>query len=250
MVPARYGSSRWPGKVLARVAGKPLLRWAWDTLASVNEVSEVVIATDDERVREWASGAGLRVLMTSAGCVNGTERVGEISRMVSGDYFINLQADQVGLEARVVSRMIHTARLHREWGMVTAATREGVARCVGNPNRVLVIAGRCSCGRHWDAAQFVRGDRITPAGMGGLLRHLGVYGYSPAFLKLYSGASAGPEEKNLQLEQCRAFALGKQIGVVRVRSGAMSCDSVADRNDIERHFQKDRPGKGETRANT
>ncbi|HNZ38486.1 MAG TPA: NTP transferase domain-containing protein, partial [Candidatus Latescibacteria bacterium] len=109
--------------MLENVSGKPLLRWAWETLSGAPGVSEVLIATDDSRVETWARAQGMRVVKTSAECRNGTERTAEIARMIRADYYVNVQADQVALESRVVTAMLRAAKAHPEWEIATVGTR-------------------------------------------------------------------------------------------------------------------------------
>ncbi len=236
VVPARFGSERWPGKVLENVGGKALLRRAWETLSGVPEISEVLIATDDSRVETWAGANGLCVVKTSAECRNGTERTAEIARMIRADYFVNVQADQVGLEPRVVTALLRAAKAHPEWAITTAGTRWYDAGCLKNRDRVFFSARECTCGRHSIAERFFRGGEKRANTNGPVLRHLGVYGYSPAFLREYAANEPSQDEITLHLEQCRALQMGVEIGVVRVRTSARSVDSAMDRDAIERSW--------------
>ena len=233
VVPARFGSERWPGKVLENVSGKPLLRWAWETLSGDPEVSEVLIATDDSRVETWARAQGMCVVKTSAECRNGTERTAEIARMIRADYYVNVQADQVALESRVVTAMLRAAKAHPEWEIATAGTRWYRTGCLENRDRVFLAARGCTCGRHSIAEHFFRGGEKYTNTDRPVLRHLGVYGYTPSFLREYAANEPSQDEVILHLEQCRALQMGLEIGVVRVRTSARSVDSAMDRDAVE-----------------
>lgn len=246
VVPARFGSERWPGKVLENVGGKALLRWAWETLSGAPEVSEVLIATDDLRVEAWARGNGMRVVKTSAECRNGTERTAEIARMILADYYVNVQADQVGLESRVVSALLRAAKSHPEWAMATAGTPWYGAGCLENRDRVFLAARGCTCGRHSIVERFSRGGEKHINISRPVLRHLGVYGYSPPFLREYAANEPSPDEATLHLEQCRALKMGVEIGVVRVRTSARSVDSAVDRDAVEKSWSN-KKDKGDPR---
>ena len=217
IVPARYGSTRWPGKVLAPVEGKALLAWAWDTITRAELVDRALVAADDERVAAWAERNGIPVVLTSTGHRNGTERCAEIASRVPGGIYVNVQADQKGLEPRLVDRLVHELRGHPSWQMATAATRIGLAEARKNPDSVLVAThGNGLAGEFRRGGGSARGERV--------LRHLGVYAYRRAPLLQYAEAPPSEQELRLDLEQCRAAALGWSIGLIRIRSRATSHD--------------------------
>jgi len=222
VVPARYNSRRWPGKVLAQVKGRPLLAWAWESLVGAPEVTRAVVAIDDERIARWCESAGAPFVMTSPTCRNGTERVAEVAEQYSADLYVNVQADQVGVEPRIISRLIGELRAHPEWPMATLGTRAGVAESQRSPDQVLVLSGPDGAAR-W----FRRGSATAPHDAAAV-RHIGVYGYRREALAAYRQAEPSPEELSEHLEQLRALALGWKVGVVRVRSRARSYDRPED----------------------
>jgi 3-deoxy-manno-octulosonate cytidylyltransferase (CMP-KDO synthetase) len=225
VVPARYGSSRWPGKALAEVAGQPLVMWAWQAVSAVWEVDRCIVPTDDGRIARWAVLSGIPFAMTSRECRNGTERIAEVAeqddaRGESADIYLNVQADQVGLEPRVISKLVVEFRTRPEWRMATLGVRRGVAAARSDPDRVLVhvIADGT-------AAAFWRGGPTrSEADAGAVLRHIGVYAYRREALREYAAAEPSRDELAASLEQLRALALGWKVGVVRVRSRARSYD--------------------------
>lgn len=241
VVPARYESRRWPGKVLAVVEGRPLVAWAWDSLVHVPEISRAVVATDDERIARWAEQAHAPYVMTSPECRNGTERVAEVAerddeRGQSAALYVNVQADQVGLESRFLSRLVRRLRSHAHWQMATLGTLRGAAEARTNPDRVLVHVLADGA-----AAAFWRGGPTrSDADVGVVLRHLGVYAYRREALRRYAEAAPTAEELFEHLEQLRALALGWKVGVVRARSRARSYDRPGDCDTAYR--------KGEPRA--
>jgi len=218
VVPARFASRRWPGKVLAEVNGRPLVAWAWEALSRVPEISRAAVATDDERIARWAEKAGIPFLMTAPECRNGTERIAEVAEQWPADLYVNVQADQVGLEPRIVGRLVRELRTHPEWQMATLATRVGLATAWNDPDRVLVASEREGL-----ATRFWRGHP-GECPRRGVWRHLGLYAYRREPLRAYVAADPSSEEVSQHLEQLRALALGWRIGLVRVRSWARSCD--------------------------
>jgi 3-deoxy-manno-octulosonate cytidylyltransferase (CMP-KDO synthetase) len=234
------------------VAGKTLLRWAWDSLVAVPLVSETLIATDDDRIVAWAQENDLQVTRTSDTCRNGTERVAEIARDKPADYYVNIQSDQVGLEPRAISELIRYALAHQSWDMATLATRTGVGDALSNPDRVTVRSEGCCCGDkriHGRAHSFSRGGAdLLRTSSHGSFRHIGVYGYKPAALKAYALAPTSVDEEALGLEQCRAVDLGFHIGVVHVLSHTMSCDRREDAADIESRMVRLQTEEGDERA--
>jgi 3-deoxy-manno-octulosonate cytidylyltransferase (CMP-KDO synthetase) len=217
IIPARYSSTRWEGKVLAEVDGCPLIEHAWRSLTAATTIDLAVVATDDERIARWAGANKVPWIYTSPEYRNGTERCARIASWHAADIYVNVQADQVGLEPRVIDRLVEKLASRKDWQMATPATRDGLPQARRSIDSVLVepLVGDLA-GRFWRGGNGSAGTNV--------LRHLGVYAYRRAPLLEYSRAEPVPEEQRLSLEQWRAIELGWSIGLVRVRSKAISYD--------------------------
>lgn len=218
VVPARWDSRRWPGKALALVNGRPLIEWAYDSLIRAEYIERAFIATDHSRIREWAVTHGIPCIMTSAECRNGTERVSEAARSVPADFYINVQADQVGLEPETIDTLVNTIVTNGEIPMATVAT---TVECEGDRldrDTVFVATDEFDV-----ATAFVRGgDSIL--GVGEWLRHVGIYAYRYHALRKYTAMEPTSGERSNSLEQLRSLEAGWKIGVVRTASRALSYD--------------------------
>ena len=106
VIPARYQSSRFPGKPLANILGHPMIWWVYQQCIKVQELDEVYVATDDQRIFDTCRQLGLRVIMTSDQCHTGTDRVGEVAAKIDGDLFVNIQGDEPLIEPQMIRDII------------------------------------------------------------------------------------------------------------------------------------------------
>lgn len=218
VVPARWHSRRWPGKALAEVNGRPLVEWAWLTLTQTEDIAEVVVATDDRRIFDWALRTGARPVMTSPQCRNGTERVAEVAQSLNADAYVNVQADLVALEPEHIQQLIATMREKPRMPMATLARWPGPHDNLTDRDAVFV-----SLREDGAASRFWRGggSGAVPAEY---YRHLGVYAYRNWALTEYTALPETEAERLQSLEQLRGLDAGWSIGVEVVCSGARSYD--------------------------
>jgi 3-deoxy-manno-octulosonate cytidylyltransferase (CMP-KDO synthetase) len=221
VVPARYDSRRWPGKALASVNGRPLAAWGWMSLQTTPGVEQVYVATDDDRIAEWARSVGAEVAMTSSTCRNGTERVAEVAEDYKADIYINVQADQTGLEPGAISKLIAYMVAHPGTPMATLGRSLHSIHELDSSDNVFVRADESGI-----AMSFRRGGDSIPAD--DWQRHIGVYGYRANALAQYVSTPPSADEVVHSLEQLRAFDLHWEIGLVQVQSNVMSHDRPPD----------------------
>lgn len=224
VIPARYGSTRLPGKPLRVLAGRTLLEHVY-RLARNSGAEDVVIATDDKRIREVAEAFGGDVCMTDSSHATGTDRLAEVvekRRWDSMTVIVNVQGDEPLLPPRLVNEIAVDLASHPEASIATLATPLGSRKDIFDPNQVKVV-----CDTHGYAMYFSRapipwardhfannGDATLPEDTG-YLRHIGLYAYRVAYLAHYSKLSPSPLEQAEALEQLRALWHGAQIHVVR-----------------------------------
>ncbi len=240
VIPARYGSSRLPGKPLASIAGKPMIVRVLERAAAIRGIEKVVAATDSEAIAEVVEEAGFRAVMTSPDHPSGTDRIAEAMEILGagGDTIVvNIQGDQPLVEETPVQKMLKLLE-RGEFQMTTCATpipKEEVA----NPNRVKVVVG--SDGR---ALYFSRSpipfdrDGIMEEAGGQYLRHLGLYAYRNQFLQRFVSLPQGKLERIEQLEQLRALENGYSIGVALVDSAPPEVDTPEDLQVVEKILSK------------
>lgn len=231
-IPARYASTRYPGKPLVSLKGpdgeKTLIRRSWEAAMGVRGVDRVVVATDDDRIRDHAEAFGAEVVMTSPDCQNGTERCAEVAAKLTGyDIVVNLQGDApltpawfvedlvAGLRADA-GAVIATPVLRCEGKMLAALLADRRAGRVGGTTAVFGAGGR---GLYFSkevipfTGKTYGDDEPTP-----VFHHVGVYAYRPAALREYPTWPMGPLEKLEGLEQLRFLENGRAVLCVEVEA--------------------------------
>jgi 3-deoxy-manno-octulosonate cytidylyltransferase (CMP-KDO synthetase) len=230
VIPARWGASRFPGKPLARLWGRPMLQHVWERARTIPGLDLLVVATDDERIADAASGFGAVVEMTARDHASGTDRVAEVARRhPDAGLVVNLQGDEPELDAAAVGALIAGMRADPDLRMATLAHREPDAAVLAAPDVVkLEVDGGGF------ALYFTRGwTGPAPAGRE-ILRHVGVYGYASGFLLEFAAWPPGEAERAERLEQLRALERGVRIRVFMSDRPAAGVDTPAQLAALER----------------
>ena len=210
VIPARFAATRFPGKPLAMLWGKPLLQHVWERARAARGLDELLIATDDERIATAARGFGAAVELTSSGCASGTDRVAEVARRwPQAGLVLNLQGDEPELEIEAVSRLVETMRGDASLRMGTIAHHEPDAELLARPEVVKVVVDAGGFALYFSRADLAEGSRGGPA-----LRHAGVYAYRRDLLLEFASWPPGRLEQAERLEQLRALERGVRIKVV------------------------------------
>jgi 3-deoxy-manno-octulosonate cytidylyltransferase (CMP-KDO synthetase) len=210
VIPARYGATRFPGKPLARLWGKPMLQHVWERARIADGIDRLVIATDDDRIAEVARGFGADVEMTSSGLTSGTDRVAEVARRSpSFGLVFNLQGDEPELDGEAVGRLVAVMRDDPSILMGTLAHQEEEPGVLAAEDVVKVVVDGSGFALYFSRADLARGSRGGPA-----FRHVGVYGFRRDLLLAFATWPAGELEKAERLEQLRALERGVKIKVV------------------------------------
>lgn len=218
VIPARYGSSRFPGKPLVEVAGRPMLQHVWER-AGESGAAEVVIATDDERIAVAATAFGADVCMTAADHASGTDRIAEVGadRGWSDEAIVvNLQGDEPLMPPTFVARAAEDLAAWPSASVATLAVPDTDAAIADNPNVVKVVVDLDGFALYFSRAAIpFRRDGGNGAKLS-YRRHLGLYAYRCGFLKKYGRLAPAAIERAEQLEQLRVLAHGYRIHVADV----------------------------------
>jgi 3-deoxy-manno-octulosonate cytidylyltransferase (CMP-KDO synthetase) len=230
VIPARWGSVRFPGKPLAMLWGRPLIRHVWERARAVPGLDEIVIATDDERIAEAASGFGAAVEMTSPACASGTDRVAEVARARPGaEIVVNLQGDEPELDSEAVARLVAGLRADTGVVMATLAHLEPDPAILASEHVVkLEVDG------DGFALYFTR--RWPPPVRTGsdVLRHVGVYGFRRDFLLEFAAWPPAPLELEERLEQLRALEHDVRVRVFEGARPSAGVDTPEQLAALER----------------
>ncbi len=226
IIPARYESSRFPGKPLTDIAGKPMIRRIYEQVRACADIDDVLIATDDTRIFNAAASFGAPVVMTAAECRSGTDRVAQASIGLSADAVINVQGDQVVLDRVALSEVARALRTGLS--MVTVAT-PAVPEEYDDPNCVKVV-----CNRQGFALYFSRSTipyRRSASSIG-ILKHIGMYGFGVETLKRFTALEPTPLEETESLEQLRALENGIPIKVIIASGQYLEINTPEDKERV------------------
>lgn len=208
VIPARYASTRFPGKPLVDVCGKPMIRWVYEQVKGCASIDRVIVATDDERIKDAVASFGGDAVMTPADCPSGTDRVALAIRDMECAYIINVQGDQVLLDQASLDGLVGSLRQGSPMATIAAKASEEDA---SNPDCVKVVCSRSGYALYFSrsAIPFARNPGNAP-----MLRHIGIYGFSRDALTLFTSLEPSPLERTESLEQLRALENGIPIRVI------------------------------------
>ena len=237
IIPARWRSTRFPGKALHLIANKPLLRHVWERCVRAKELDAVIIATDDMRIAKAAFDWGAEVAMTSPKHQSGTDRIAEVVRRARQfEYIINIQGDEPLTEPALLNLMVETLRSNPTIEIVTAAHPFESAAQASSPHQVKVIVDVDGNALYFSryAIPFPR-NRSVPIKY---LRHQGIYGFRRKALLDFVKWKPTPLERAESLEQLRALEIGVKVHVLLTRHGSPGVDTPADAKALERKLAR------------
>ena len=247
VIPARYASSRLPGKPLQDIAGKPMVQHVWEQ-ARKSSAARVVIATDDARILEACEGFGAEVVMTRPEHNSGTDRLAEVATqlgLAADAIVVNVQGDEPLIPPAIIDQVAANLAAHSEAGIATLAEPIEDVAALFNPNVVKV-----SCNLKGLALTFSRAplpwardafalSRDTLPASVPYRRHIGIYAYRAGFLQEYAQMSASPLENIESLEQLRVLWHGHPIAVeIVAQAPAAGVDTQEDLERVRAVFQK------------
>lgn len=232
-IPARWASTRFPGKPLHLLAGKPLIQHVWERCQSCTELDRVVVATDAPRIAEAALAFGAEVCMTRDDHPTGSDRIAEAaSRYDDCTHVVNVQGDEPLISPELVDSLARRLREQPDLPMVTAANPLVNEEDIGNPNIVKVVLNNRGEALYFSRSVIPHGRNRHPGST--WLRHQGIYGYSKAFLLQYVRWAPSPLETTEQLEQLRALENGATISVVLTDDDAIGVDTPEQAEAVAR----------------
>ena len=235
VIPARFGSTRFPGKPLVLLQGRPLIQWTIEGAKKSSLLNEVIVATDDERIKLAAEQVGVRVVMTSSDLPTGSDRIYAAIKDLDCDVVVNVQGDEPLVTGELIDRLAKVFIDEPKMDMATLAhpiSEEELA----SPNSVKVVLN-CNDEALYFSRYGIPYSRHSPLEMGGYdgcLKHIGMYAYSKNFLRQFCQAPAALIEKAESLEQLRALYLGAKIKVIKVKEASLGVDTPEDLQKLEK----------------
>jgi len=212
IIPARYESRRFPGKILADRTGKPLIQHVWER-AGEAAADRVIIATDDDRIRVAAEGFGAEVIMTRGDHPNGTSRIAEAAAGLDADFIVNVQGDEPEIDPHLIDLAVDALVAHDDCPVSTVASPFAENEDPADPNVVKVVTDSSGRALYFSRALIPHdrdGIATTPAAP---LKHLGLYVYRRPFLATYIALAPTPLERTERLEQLRVLEHGFGMAV-------------------------------------
>jgi 3-deoxy-manno-octulosonate cytidylyltransferase (CMP-KDO synthetase) len=233
VIPARFASSRFPGKALATIAGKPMLQHVYERASLASYLSNVIIATDDREIYDAARAFGARVKMTRSDHSSGTDRVAEVASSEGAELIVNIQGDEPLIDPAAIDAAVLSLLDEDDCQMGTLKKRIDDPTEITNPNVVKVVTDRGGDALYFSRCPipFVRDGRTIH------YKHIGLYVYRRDFLLRYSDLPVGPLETVERLEQLRALENGERIRVVETEYDSLGVDTPEDLERVSTLFE-------------
>ena len=229
-IPARYASTRLPGKPLREIAGRPMIEHVYRRASQARRLGRVVVLTDDERIRAAVVGFGGEALMTPSECASGTDRIAWAARSwVDASAIVNIQGDEPLIDPGSIDKVATALLEHPEDGIVTLAARADAA-ILDQPDTVKVVVDRAGYALYFSRAAipFPRRPGSAP-----VRQHIGMYGYQRAALLELAALEPSPLELSESLEQLRALENGMRLRVLEVERAEPGVDTPEDLARVE-----------------
>lgn len=233
IIPARYKSSRFEGKPLAIINGKPMIWWVYQQAVKVNDLSDVYVATDHSKIYDMCRAYGMKVIMTSENHRTGTDRLGEVSKAIKSDFYINIQGDEPLIEVETIQAVIDYKKRNMSVNVINTMTSlvndiesRTIVKVASTEKDDLIYLSRMPI-------PFSKEGREIK-----YYKHLGLYGLSPEALDFFANTERGRLESIEDIEMLRFIENGKKIKVLLVDSNSIGVDVPDDIKKVERRMKK------------
>ncbi len=236
IIPARYASTRFPGKPLATILGKPMISIVYENARRARRLGELLVATDDERIMKACADLGIPARMTSPNHGSGTERAAEVARGLDAGLIINIQGDEPVLDPGMIDALVEALQ-DPSVLMASLMTRVKDPAAFEDLNRVKVVVDKDR-----NALYFSR-TPIPCRAPEGFFQHIGIYGYRKEFLFRFCALPPSELEKAERLEQLRALENGYRIRMVETAHSILSVDAPRDIIEVERYLREREKGQ-------
>jgi len=239
LIPARYGSSRFPGKALADLLGKPLIQWVYERTRGVPRLDGIFVATDDLRIRDCVTGFGGQAVMTRPDHPSGSDRLAEAADLLGlhpQDIIINIQGDQPVFPPEIIGYLGGILEFNCAAAMATPALRLTDLGLATNPNVVKVVfdhRGRALYFSRSPLPYWRDGERPY------FYKHIGIYAYRVDFLKNFVTLPPGRWEQAEKLEQLRALEYGYPIQVLPITGDTLEVDTPEDLARVAKYLRQE-----------
>ncbi|PKM92943.1 MAG: 3-deoxy-manno-octulosonate cytidylyltransferase [Elusimicrobia bacterium HGW-Elusimicrobia-4] len=225
IIPVRYNSTRFHGKPLVEIFNKPMIQWVYEAAMMSKFLDEVIVATDDKRIFDCATGFGAEVVMTPE-CNSGTDRIAFTVKKTNCDIAVNIQGDEPLIKPEIIDAAIEPLVKNKDIQVATIATTFENEKEKNNPNNVKVILDK-----NGFALYFTRYSLLATRY---LYKHIGLYVYRKKFLLKFSQMKQTPLELTEKLEQLRILENGYKIYVAKTKYKTIGVDTKSDLNKVKK----------------
>ncbi len=233
VIPSRYESSRFPGKPLAEICGKPMIYWVYRQAVKVKEFDDVIVATDDERIADVCRQYEMNVLMTSKEHPTGTDRLGEVAKLIEADFYVNIQGDEPLIEPETIKKVVDYKMERPETEVINTITPIREEFEITSNTCVKVVTNSEDDGIYLSRSPIPypkKGQEIT------YYKHLGLYGLSRKALLFYASKKRTKLEQIEDIEMLRFVENHINIKFVTVDSATIAVDRAEDIARVEERF--------------
>lgn len=236
IIPARYKSVRFEGKVLADIFGRPMLQHVYENAKCAKLLDELLIATDDEEVEKIAKNFGANVILTSKGHLSGTDRLAEVVNPIDVNIVINIQADEPLIQGAMIDSLASALLEDNTVGMATLAKKIEDISEIENPNVVKVIFDKSNNALYFSRA-CIPFPHQKPLSGSIFYKHIGIYGYTKDFLFTFRNLPASNLEEIEKLEQLRVLENGYKIKVIETEFDTIGVDTPEDLEKVKERLR-------------
>jgi 3-deoxy-manno-octulosonate cytidylyltransferase (CMP-KDO synthetase) len=231
VIPARWASTRFPGKPLKEIAGKAMIHWVWDQVIKAKSITDVIIATDDERIADYCRANNLDVVMTADTHPTGSDRLAEVAQKIEADIYVNVQGDEPLIEPETIDAVTDCLlnALDRGIELSTGYIEKATDAQLDDPSVVHLVPTLDGC-----VLTFSR--LPIPYPMAEIMQrtvHVGLYAFTRKALLLFAKLERGPVERAESIEVMRYLEHGHRIACVPVPSGSIGVDTPEDLAEVE-----------------
>jgi 3-deoxy-manno-octulosonate cytidylyltransferase (CMP-KDO synthetase) len=234
VIPARHASTRFPGKPLATIAGRPMIQHVVERVRRAQKVSRIVVATEDERIKKAVESFGAEAIMTRPDHRTGTDRVAEVATHIQAVIYVNVQGDEPLIDPGTVDALVESMLNNSEMQIATPCAAIDQPKDIMDPNIVKVVRDFDSNALYFSRAPVPWVRETTPTVAPSHWKHLGLYAFRRDVLLEFPTLPPGELERVEQLEQLRWLENGFHIGVVETDYDAVSVDVPGDVERVEK----------------
>jgi 3-deoxy-manno-octulosonate cytidylyltransferase (CMP-KDO synthetase) len=240
VIPARYSSTRFEGKVLADILGKPMLQHVWERAKEALMLEDLIIACDDERVAAVAKEFRAKVVFTAPGHTSGTDRITEVANPLEVKIIINIQADEPLIHPTMIDSLAEALLADSSISMATVVKKIEDPESIGDPNVVKVVVDKNNFALYFSRASLPYHAKNSEIKSPVYYKHIGLYGYTKDFLFTYKNLPVSSLEKIECLEQLRVLEEGFRIKVIQTKYETIGVDTPRDLEKVEEYLRTKR----------